>query len=118
MNRSSNRLTKYNGKKFVLPQGKGSFRAIAERLAAYEETGLEPEEIIRMLDKSSQERLHKYTVVYHIDGEYQVEILAYSGKDAEAKSKDFLYNECFAPLIDISSSLICIVDADGNEVKI
>lgn len=40
-----NRLTKWNGNKFVLPQGKGSFRIIAERLAAYENTGLEPDEI-------------------------------------------------------------------------
>ena len=40
-----NRLTKWNGKKFVLPQGYGMWREIAERLAAYENTGLEPEEI-------------------------------------------------------------------------
>lgn len=37
------RLTKWNGKKWVLPQGK--WREIADRLAAYENTGLEPEEI-------------------------------------------------------------------------
>ena len=39
------RLTQWNGKKWVLPQGVGTFRQIAERLAAYENTGLEPEEI-------------------------------------------------------------------------
>lgn len=37
------RLTKWNGKKWILPQG--AWREIAERLAAYENTGLEPEEI-------------------------------------------------------------------------
>lgn len=39
------RLTRWNGKKYVLPQGAGVWREIAERLAAYENTGLEPEEI-------------------------------------------------------------------------
>ena len=38
-----NRLTKWNGKKWVLPQGQ--WREIAERLAAYENTGLEPEQV-------------------------------------------------------------------------
>ena len=38
------RLTRWNGKKYVLPQGR-TWRMIAERLAAYENTGLEPEEI-------------------------------------------------------------------------
>lgn len=37
------RLTHWNGKKWVLPQGQ--WREIAERLAAYENTGLEPEQI-------------------------------------------------------------------------
>ena len=48
-----NRLTKWNGTKFVLPQGHGVWRQIAERLAAYEETGLEPEEIIALKVRSS-----------------------------------------------------------------
>lgn len=39
------RLTRWNGKKYVLPQGHGTWREIADRLAAYENTGLEPEEI-------------------------------------------------------------------------
>lgn len=42
------RLTRWNGKKWVLPstaKGPGIWREIAERLAAYENTGLEPEEI-------------------------------------------------------------------------
>lgn len=44
------RLTSWNGKKYVLPQGRTSdgesyWRIIAERLAAYENTGLTPEEI-------------------------------------------------------------------------
>lgn len=38
-----NRLTRWNGKKWILPQG--AWREIAERLAAYENTGLEPEQI-------------------------------------------------------------------------
>lgn len=40
------RLTKWNGKKWILPQG--AWREIAERLAAYENTGLEPEEIAEL----------------------------------------------------------------------
>ena len=39
------RLTRWNGKKWVLPQGYGAWREIADRLAAYENTGLEPDEI-------------------------------------------------------------------------
>ena len=39
------RITHWNGAKYVLPQGHGVWRQIAERLAAYENTGLEPEEI-------------------------------------------------------------------------
>ena len=42
------RLTKWNGKKYVLPQGE--WRLIAERLAAYENTGLMPEEIEKMVN--------------------------------------------------------------------
>lgn len=40
------RLTYWNGKKWILPQG--AWREIADRLAAYENTGLEPEEIEEM----------------------------------------------------------------------
>ena len=44
------RLTRWNGSKWVLPQGRTEdgesfWRLIAERLAAYENTGLSPEEI-------------------------------------------------------------------------
>ena len=44
------RLTKWNGSKWILPQGRTSdgesyWRIIADRLAAYEDSGLEPEEI-------------------------------------------------------------------------
>lgn len=47
------RLTKWNGSKWILPQGKTSdgesyWRIIADRLAAYENTGLSPEEIEEM----------------------------------------------------------------------
>lgn len=42
------RMTRWNGKKYVLPQGYGVWRKIAERLAAYENTNLEPEEIEAM----------------------------------------------------------------------
>ena len=47
------RLTWWNGSKWILPQGRTSdgesnWRKIAERLAAYENTGLEPEEIEEM----------------------------------------------------------------------
>lgn len=41
-----NRLTRWNGKKYVLPQG--MWREIAERLAAYENTGLEPEQVAEL----------------------------------------------------------------------
>lgn len=41
-----NRLTRWNGKKWVLPQG--CWREIAERLAAYEDTGLEPEQVVEL----------------------------------------------------------------------
>lgn len=40
------RLSKWNGEKYVLPQGR--WREIADRLGAYEETGLEPEEIMAL----------------------------------------------------------------------
>ena len=48
------RLTKWNGKKWVLPQGKTSdgesfFRIIAERLAEYENIGT-PDEVKRKLE--------------------------------------------------------------------
>lgn len=50
------RMTKWNGKKWVLPQGRTSdgesfWRLIAERLAAYENTGLEPEEIEKIKEE-------------------------------------------------------------------
>lgn len=43
----TNRLTTWNGKKWVLPQGR--WRDIAETLAAYENTGLTPEQINLMI---------------------------------------------------------------------
>ncbi len=43
------RMTKWNGKKYILPQGYGVWRKIAERLAAYENTGLEPDEIMELI---------------------------------------------------------------------
>lgn len=39
------RLTRWNGKKYVLPQGHGVWRKIAERLAAYENSGVEPDKL-------------------------------------------------------------------------
>lgn len=45
------RMTRWNGKKWVLPQGYGVWREIAERLAAYENTGLEPDEIQRLIER-------------------------------------------------------------------
>ena len=47
------RLTTWNGKKWILPQGKTSegesyWRIIAERLAEYENTELTPDEIIKL----------------------------------------------------------------------
>ena len=47
------RLTRWNGEKWVLPQGRTSdgqryWRLIAERLAAYENTHMTPEEIKKM----------------------------------------------------------------------
>ena len=46
------RLTRWNGKKYVLPQGHGVWRKIAERLASYENSGLEPEELTRTIHHS------------------------------------------------------------------
>ncbi len=56
------RLTVWNGKKYVLPQGRTSdgqsyWRIIAERLAAYENTGLDPEEIEKM--KTAKEEVSR-----------------------------------------------------------
>ena len=50
------RLTSWNGQKYVLPQGRTSdgksyWRMIAERLAAYENTGLTPVEIEKLKEK-------------------------------------------------------------------
>lgn len=47
------RLTKWNGQKYILPQGRTAdgqsyWRIIADRLAAYENTGLTPEDIEQM----------------------------------------------------------------------
>lgn len=46
------RLTHWNGKKYVLPQGHGSWRNIADRLAAYENSGVEPEKLGSSLYKA------------------------------------------------------------------
>lgn len=47
------RLTRWNGLRYLLPQGRTSdgqsyWRLITDRLAAYEDTGLEPDEIMKM----------------------------------------------------------------------
>lgn len=48
------RLTRWNGSKWILPQGRTSdgesyWRIIAERLAQYEDLGLSPEELEEMM---------------------------------------------------------------------
>lgn len=50
------RLTHWNGKKYILPQGRGVWREIAERLAAYENTGLEPEEIEALKAQNKEDK--------------------------------------------------------------
>lgn len=49
------RLTRWNGKKWILPQG--SWREIADRLAAYENTGLEPEEVATLRGSDADQGL-------------------------------------------------------------
>lgn len=56
------RLTKWNGQKWVLPQGRTSdghsyWRIIAERLAEYENTGLTPEEIVSLKERSGSNEM-------------------------------------------------------------
>lgn len=63
------RLTKWNGTKWVLPQGRTSdgesyWRLIAERLAAYENTGLEPEEVMTLVSEVEE----VYDAVFSQDG--------------------------------------------------
>ena len=60
-----NRLTTWNGKKYVLPQGRTSkgesyWRIIAERLAAYENTGLTPEQIEQMKGKADNDLIDEH----------------------------------------------------------
>ena len=50
-----NRLTHWNGKKWILPQG--AWREIAERLAAYENTGLTPEQVADLQNAQSLDLL-------------------------------------------------------------
>ena len=54
------RLTHWNGKKYILPQGRGVWRKIAERLAAYENTGLEPEEIVMLKAQNKEDNNARY----------------------------------------------------------
>jgi len=42
---TENRMTSWSRGKYVLPQGRGTWRRIAERLAAYENCGLEPKKL-------------------------------------------------------------------------
>lgn len=54
------RLTRWNGKKWVLPQGRTSdgqsyWRIVAERLAEYENTGLTPEDIERLKQEAKHD---------------------------------------------------------------
>lgn len=53
------RLTIWNGKKYILRQGRTSdggsyWRKTAERLAAYEDTGLEPDQIKLLIKEFSR----------------------------------------------------------------
>lgn len=54
------RLTHWNGKKYILPQGRGVWREIAERLAAYENTGLEPEKIVMLKAQNKEDNNARY----------------------------------------------------------
>lgn len=50
---SERRLTRWNGNRHLLPQGVGAWRAIADRLGAYEDSGLEPEEVQALTEQFS-----------------------------------------------------------------
>lgn len=54
------RLSKWNGEKYILPQGQ--WRAICDRLGAYEDTGFEPEEIVAMSSGKVIERTEVKTI--------------------------------------------------------
>ena len=67
------RLTTWNGKKWVLPQGRTAngesyWRLIADRLAAYENTGLEPEEITPEPMAATDEEIDRFLVNAYTDG--------------------------------------------------
>jgi hypothetical protein len=59
------RLTRWNGTKYVLPQGYGQWRIIADRLAAYENTGLSPDEIETLKRPERRIAVKTNTVTYH-----------------------------------------------------
>lgn len=109
-----NRLTKKSGEKYVLPQGKGSFRRIAERLAAYENTGLEPSEIEQLMRSNSDIQAKTFYVTYHINGEYTISVVALSGEEAVKKARETLRSQSFSPITDVSSRLSSVRDIEGN----
>lgn len=62
------RLTKWNGSKWVLPQGRTAdgesyWRIIAEKLAAYENTGLSPEEVQELIKEANRTNIKDSTVI-------------------------------------------------------
>ena len=76
------RLTKWNGNRYVLPQGRTSdgesyWRIVAEKLAAYENTGLTPEEINDLINKEVKRKLTPYErtkrQVYATGNKYAIE---------------------------------------------
>lgn len=97
------RLTKWNGKKYVLPQGHGMWRLIAETLAAYENLG-SAEEIKAKLERKptaedlSESELEKaFRIQEHnylrMDASYHVEGYIDNGRVREEDITDDVLEE-------------------------
>ena len=76
------RLTRWNGKKWILPQG--AWREITDRLAAYENTGLEPGEVVTLQAASSSPQVIQQEERYMLESEPHVEKINLSRKEAAA----------------------------------
>lgn len=69
------RLTRWNGKKWILPQGRTSdgesyWRVIAEKLAEYENTGMTPAEIEDMKRRTVMGKNEIKEVFKYLSAEY------------------------------------------------
>lgn len=106
------RLTTWNGKKYILPQGRGTWRLIADRLAAYENCGLEPEELNKSVYSAPEGNPVRGSLTLTLIEEERLAIINALHKAAWHEGD---YNDNFTKICGLISKIVNYGEETTNE---